>query len=360
MTDVALLATNSPVVRVNGTTVADLARDAIRVEIEDAIGAIRSLRLHLHPLFPREGSGTSAVEYLDGTPLDFGASIDVTLGPNGDQQRLFEGSISALQVSYEDGDTPHVSVYAEDALLKLRVTTRSRTYKRGTDADAIRAVVQAHGLTARVDASGPTYDVIQQIATDDLSFVQSRAARLGAEVWCNGKEVHVATRDQINGPAITLTQGSNLLAVTARADLADQRHGATLSGFDAKGRRSIEATGAISLVQAEITGGRTGPQLFGSAYGEQPARHTNRVPIASDQADAWVKAATLRRARRFVRVTGTTAGTPTLVVGARITLKDVGKPFDGGGYFVTRTLHTYDLHHGHRTSFDAERPNVSA
>ena len=46
---------------------------------------------------------------------------------------------------------------------------------------------------------------------------------------------------------------------------------------------------------------------------------------------------------------------PDLIVGTEIELQDVGAPFEGGGYHVTRMCHTYDLRLGHRTRFDAER-----
>jgi phage protein D len=68
----------------------------------------------------------------------------------------------------------------------------------------------------------------------------------------------------------------------------------------------------------------------------------------------------LRRSRAFVQVRGTTAGTPQLVVGSRVTLARCGRPFDGDGYYVTRFHHSYDLGSGLRTRFTAERPTVNA
>jgi phage protein D len=67
----------------------------------------------------------------------------------------------------------------------------------------------------------------------------------------------------------------------------------------------------------------------------------------------------LRRGRRFVRVSGTTNGTPDLMVGSRLTLQQVGEPFEGAGYYVTSLRHTYDLTHGLRTCFTAERATLN-
>jgi phage protein D len=67
----------------------------------------------------------------------------------------------------------------------------------------------------------------------------------------------------------------------------------------------------------------------------------------------------LRRCRGFVSVAGTTDGTPEMVVGSHLRLDRVGAPFNGHGYYVTQVRHTYDLEHGYRTHFEAERATVN-
>jgi hypothetical protein len=37
----------------------------------------------------------------------------------------------------------------------------------------------------------------------------------------------------------------------------------------------------------------------------------------------------------------------------------VGEPFEGAGYYVTSIRHTYDLTHGLRTCFTAERATLN-
>ena len=83
------------------------------------------------------------------------------------------------------------------------------------------------------------------------------------------------------------------------------------------------------------------------------------VPQKAEVAEAFAKAELQRRARGFVRITGLTRGTPDLMVGSKVTLQRVAPPFAGGGYYVTRVMHTYDLFDGHRTLFAAERPTVA-
>jgi phage protein D len=81
--------------------------------------------------------------------------------------------------------------------------------------------------------------------------------------------------------------------------------------------------------------------------------------VSAKDANAWAKAEMLRRARRFVTVTGTTRDTPDMMVGSRLKLARVGPPFEGNGYYVTHVRHTYDLIRGLRTRFEAERSTVN-
>jgi uncharacterized protein len=355
-----IFGSSSPVFKVEGKVIPELARDVLRLEVEDTVMGMRCLRLHLNPLLPGPNLSEVPVQYLDGKVLKFGTSLQISIGPMGNQQLVFDGAISAIEGNFEVGDTPHVSIFAEDALFGFRATPRSKTYRRSSDEDVIRSVVNAHGLRSEISAPGPTYDVVQQIDTDDLSFLRSRAAKIGAEVWCKGNTIHVATREHRSAPELTLTQGEELLGIRVRGDIAHQRHGASVTGFGAPQRSIIEGRGQANAINAEITSGKSGSTLFADVFGPHAERFTNLSPLAPDQGDAWAKAQALRRARRFVTADGTTAGTPEMVVGTKLTLAEVGMAFNGPGYYVTRTLQTFDLLHGHRTKFSAERPNIES
>jgi phage protein D len=359
MADPGLLSASSPVVSIDGLRQPDLARDLLRLDIEESTEQLRTLALHLVGNPNGSRPGTDVVEYLDGRILDLGRRIEVSLGPSGNEKIVFTGAISALEVSFEEGDIAHITVRAEDELMKLRMTQRSATYERVTDGDLVRTIAGHHGLTPKIAADGPTYDLVQQANQSDLAFLRARAHGLAAELWALDGVLHFATRDRRAGTAVTLTRGAELLAVNARADLAHQCTGVKVSGFDAASRDRIDAEAPGSTVDAEVSGGRTGPQTLRKAFGELPGQCATTVPLAAPEARARAKAELLRRARRFVTVTGTTAGTPQLVVGSRITLARCGRPFDGDGYYTTRIHHSYDLKRGARTRFEAERPTVS-
>lgn len=351
----------SPVFTVGGSRQPDLARDLVRLDVAEDVAGLRTLSAHFLASAPRTKSSNDVVEYLDGSTLDFGKRLQVSLGPPGNERTVFTGMVSALEVRFTEGDVPTVILLAEDDLMRLRFSQRSATYTSCTDADVAGKVARRHGLKADIAADGPTYDVVQQVNQSDLAFLRERARRLQAELWAGDGVVHLATRDRRPGTRITLTRGtSDLIDVAVRADLAHQCSAVHVSGYDARRRAAIDAEAPASTVDAETSGGRTGPQTLRKAFGDLPGRRIRDVPVVESEARALARAEMLRRSRGFVEVRGTTPGSPQIVVGSRVTLARCGRPFDGDGYYVTRFRHSFDMTTGLRTYFTAERPTLNA
>jgi uncharacterized protein len=361
MTEV-LYASSAPVFQVDGETRGELARDLLRLEVEETTEGLATLCVYLVALGPASGGRRERLQYLDGSLLDFGRTLDVSIGPPGHEQVIFRGGVSALEVDFREHRLPQVLVFAEDGLMRLRMTRRMRSYERETDAGIASAIASAHGLTARTAADGPRYDVVQQLNQSDLAFLRERARLVQAEIWLDGDALHFKTRANRAGPEVSLTEGRDLIAVQVRADLAHQRSQVKVSGYDAQRRAVIDEQAGKEAIAAEVTDGRTGPSVLGGAFRGRDVGVAYRVreaPLTGEEARAWARAEMLRRSRCFVTVVGTTRGTPELRVGARVTLEETGDPFDGPGYYVTGVRHTYDLVDGHRTHFQAERPTIN-
>jgi uncharacterized protein len=263
-------------------------------------------------------------------------------------------------------------VYAEDAMMRLRMTRRMRTYTKVKDQDIARQIADANGLKSKLAADGPEFDVVQQVNQSDLAFLRERARRIQAELWCEGETLHFSTRDKRKGTKVQLVKGGHLLSVRLLADLAHQRSEVHVTGFDSATAEVIDERVDDEVVTQESGKGRTGPQVVAMALG--PGRELGEggrskpwplsfrfrdVAQTGEQARAWARAEMLRRARAFVTVEGLTSNTPELVVGSLVELQDVGRPFSGGGYYVTRFCHTYEHKSGLRTRFTAERSTVN-
>lgn len=354
----ALFFAAAPVFNIDGEDKRELARDLVRLECRESIDGLKTLQARFVAIGPQAGSETQTLLYMDGQVLDFGREITVAIGPLEGQRIIFEGFISALEIEFDEGREPEVCLYAEDKLMDLRMTRRMKTYEDMSDADIASAIAEEHGLTPEVDAEGPTYDRIQQLNMSDLAFLRDRARLVQADVWTDGDSLFFKSRARRQGPAMTLVNGNDIIAVTASADLAHQRTAVRVSGYDATARELIEEEAGEEAISGEITSGRSGVSILGSAFGDRVSHRVREVPLESGEAADWARAEMQRRARRFVQVSGVTSGHPDLIVGTRLTLERMGPVFDGDGYYVTQVEHNYDRISGHRTQFTAERAAV--
>ncbi|HEX5703541.1 MAG TPA: contractile injection system protein, VgrG/Pvc8 family [Pyrinomonadaceae bacterium] len=353
----ALLDFAGPIFEVDGQANVEMPRDILRLEIEESTGGLKTLSARFVGPGPPPGGGDQQLQYLDGVAVDFGKKISVVLGAPPAAFTVFTGWISAIEGDFKEG-APEVVIFAEDKLMKLRMTRRMKTYENVSDADMASAIAGEHGLTPEVDADGPTYDLVQQWNMSDLAFLRQRARKIQAEVWAEDEKLCFKTRGKRTATELSLIQGKQLLQCRVRADLAHQRTKIKLSGFDASERDQIDEEASADAIQAEVSGGETGPAVLQRAFGERVSYRVREAPLKSTEASDWVKAEMLRRARAFVTVVGTTRGSADMVVGSKLTLERTCHPFDGAGYYVTKVRHTYDREDGFRTHFEAERATV--
>ncbi len=354
-----LLYSSEPVFKVDGQVRGELTRDLLRLDIVETTQGLKTLTARLAGTPAHPDNPERPELYLDGSLLDFGKELVVTIGPTGGDRTVFRGNVSAIEAVYARGKEPEVVIFAEDRLMTLRMTRRFKTYEESTDAQIAEEIGSEHGITVDASAGGPSYDVVQQWNQSDLAFLRERAARVGAEVWVLDDTLHFKTRESRTGTELALVHGNQLRDVQLRADLAHQRTAVRVTGYDAAERDAIDQEAGSDAIEAEISGGLTGPAVLQRAFGERVSYGTRSVPLTDGEATDWARAEMLRRSRGFVTAVGTTSGTADMVVGSRVSLERVGAPFNGGGYYVTRVHHTFDRKDAFRTHFEAERATVN-
>ncbi|MFT3843302.1 MAG: contractile injection system protein, VgrG/Pvc8 family [Myxococcaceae bacterium] len=354
-----LLGNPEPTFKIDGQPQGALTRDAIELSVEESVEGLRTLQLSLLAFGPKEDGTGEGLLYLDGPPLTLGAKVEVTLGSGDEAQVVFTGKVSAVEGSFDSEREPKVEVFAEDALMQLRMTRRCKTYEKTSDEKLAESVGQAHQLQVSTKAPGPTYDVVQQWNQSDLAFLRERARLIQAELWVKDDTLHFATRPNRVGQQVELTLGVDLLRLDVRADLAHQRSSVSVSGYDAKKREGFTKQAGNEAIQAEAPKGKTGPQAVAALGNGLASLRVREAPLSQGEADAWAKAELLRRARQFVVALGTTRGTPTLDVGSRVKLVGAGNSFSGDGYYVTSVRHSWSRSEGFRTHFEAERGTLN-
>ena len=335
-----------PAFNVGGQDNADLGAGLLSLHIVESIAGL----YRCEAVFGNWGA--QGFRYFDRRILDFGKALQVKFG----NELLFDGRITALEARFPEGAPSQINVLAEDRLQDLRMTRRTRSFADVGDADVFSQIASDHGLQAQVNLQGPTYKVLAQVNQSDLAFLRDRARALGAEVWVEGTALHAARRpDRMTGQPVELALNARLREFSVIADLAGQRTGVTIGGWDVSGKAAQTSEATQSAISNELESGESGASILSSSFGARKEAIVHGMPLSSDDAQAQAEGAFRLLARRFVVGRGRAQTDARLRVGTAVDLKGLG-PLFSGKYYLSEVCHLFDSAKGIRTEFTGERP----
>ncbi len=289
--------------------------------------------------------------HFDRQSLEFGKRLRIQL----DNFLLFEGRISALEASFPPDRPPEITALAEDRLLDLRMTRRTRTFTDASDADVFQQIANDHGLSPDIDIPGPTHPVLAQINQSDLAFLRERARATGVELWLAENSLKAHPRPERGDSPIELAYGRQLQDFTVLADLAHQHTSLTAAGWDVAAKNALTHDAGDDALGSEISDGDSGASVLRSAFGERKGSLVHGVPLGSDEVQTLAEASFRHAARRFLTGRGIAESGNGLRVGATLDLTGLG-PLFSGAYYVSEVRHRFDGRLGLRTEFRCERP----
>ncbi len=290
--------------------------------------------------------------YFDRRTLDFARPFKVKV----DDDVIFDGRITALEAQFPEGDSPSITVLAEDRLQDLRMTRRTRTFADAADGDVFRQIANDHGLTPDIDLPNAQHRVIAQVNQSDLAFLRERARAIDAEVWVTGSTLHAKSRANRGGAALELNYHDTLLEFSALADLANQRTSVAVTGWDVAGKQAIRHEATDSILSGELNGDVSGVSILQSKFGARKEQLAHPVPLTAGDAQTEAEAFFRMSARRFVIGRGRARINAKLRVGVTVELKRLGALFSGK-YYVTEVQHLFDGA-GFNTEFTCERAGI--
>ena len=302
-----------------------------------------------------EVNSTTDFLYFDRRVLDFGKDFEIRIGADS----IFKGKIMGLEGVFPEGQSPEISVLAEDRFQDLRMTRRTRTFTDVSDADVIRQIATDHGLTPEVDVPGPTYKVLAQVNQSDLAFVRDRARSVDAEVWMSGNTLHAKAHTDRNGDELQMTYGNQLREFTVLADLAMQRTSVAVNGWNISNKAAMQFEATDSAISSELNGDTSGVSILQSALGERKEALAHTVPLNDQEAQHEAEAFFRMSARRFVVGQGVAETNKSLRAGSQLDLQGLG-PLFNGKYYVAEVKHLFDSTKGMRSEFRSERVGIGS
>lgn len=339
-----------PTVRVDGAASAKVSELLLALRVEESEGGLSSLEMTLSNV-ARFRDNRVNLAFEDETLIRFGTSIEVYSGDQRTPVEIFRGLVSGMEGRFEGVSGPELVVLAEDAFQKARLARRTKVHENATIASVAQDLATQLGLSPVVTGLTSDLGVQFQLNESDLAFLRRLLSLADGDLQVVGRELHISPRKDVRRGSVELALGSQLARARVTADLAHQCTAVTTYGWDAAQGQRVSGRGTgVNLGPGT---GRQGATLLQEAFGER-VEHLGELCAKTDtEAQALADAAFDARARRFVRVSATATGNPTLRVGTHVSLVGMGARFDNT-YYITRACHRFDVENGYETDFEAE------
>lgn len=314
-----------------------------RVEVESSLHLPSMCVLCLHDPNAR---WTNADTFALGAELEVGVADEQGRG----ETRLFIGEIIGLEPDYAEGAVVDLTVRAYDRSHRLHRGVHTRTYQNMTDSDIARAVAQAVGLQADVDATSVSHEHVYQHGQTHMAFLRERARLIGYELNVQDRTLRFKQAQPDGGETIPLEWGVQLKAFRPVLTLGDQVNEVTVKGWDALNKRELVGSAQRGQTAPQIGNRHTGGQVAQEALGEAADLVVRANVQSQSEADAIAQALLEEHESVFVEAEGKCQGAPALQAGCIVEISALGQRFNGR-YRVTSARHLWSTAQDYVTYF---------
>jgi uncharacterized protein len=334
---------------INGATADDLLPDLLRIEVTEDLEAISMVTIHLDTpvLF------TEKHKWIDDRRFDIGNSIEIQMGYSNRPRSLIIGEITGLEPEFSQSQGSSLVIRGHDLRHRLLRGRKTESFIKMKDSAIVRKIASNNGLSAIVTETSIIHDYVIQHNQTDLEFLQSRAQRLGYEVWVERKNVHFRPSQHEKSKVLTLSFFDELLEFVPRLSTLTQVSEVEVRGWNMREKSSIVSTSKDNAFTS--MGGKTsGSKAVKKAFGTARQVIIDRPVSTVDEAQQIAASQVTQLALEYITGEGQCRGQPSLRSGSGINIKDVGERFSGL-YYVTSVIHTWTQAAGYLTEFNVRR-----
>jgi phage protein D len=266
-----------------------------------------------------------------------------------EDESIYKGQLVGVEPSFKGGGKTTVLFRGMNKLHLLSRKRKSVTFSEKKEKDIISQVLGDSGLSIdwKHDKADPIqYKHVYQHNQSDLEFVRTRAARIGAHVWCVDSKVMVKYPDlqKDSGVKLALKSTSDgdigLKNFTPRLSSAPVVKKVTVKGWNPETKELITAT-------ATSSGSKLGSKVASSASGDHGTEESFMVdhPIWSqEEATALAEGRLMELSLGYITGEAECVGNSKFDLGQVISVNvdDGGTkdPFTGK-YYVMGVTHRY-------------------
>ncbi len=338
-------------IQINGTALDPKVYADIRsITVQDDLEALSTLTIVL------DNWDQEALEltWSDSTLFDVGNQIEVWLGYVDDLHKVMVAEITSLEPIFSVDKTPRLTVIGYDYRHRLTHGRKTRTFVKMKDSAIVQKVAQEAGLTPKVKDSKVTLPYVVQSNQTDWEFLQSRARRIGYELYVKEKTLYFQPPQVASAAALKLTLAKELLEFSPRLSALRQVGAVTVRGWDSQNKQAIVGKAGAGQELSTMGGETSGPKKTDQTFGKSSAA-TVDLPVRSKaEADQIALGQFNEMALTYIQGDGLCYGNTQLTAGSVVDIGGAGKTFSGL-YYVTSATHTVSPEEGYSTRFTVRR-----
>ncbi len=267
-------------------------------------------------------------------------------------QKVFDGEITSLEPEF--GREVVLTIRGYDRSHRMNREKRSATYPNMTPSQIVKKVAQAHGLSPKVEETGPSPvpKFMEQKNETDWEWIVRLARLFDFEVIVEARTLHFRKAGKGVGEPVKCYYGPRdprsmerprLLEFYPRVTGMQQAKEVVVRSWDPVKKATIEGKASARVDGIGISRDKVVKALGGGSVTITDARVTSVA-----EAKALAAAAAQHAAEAFKEAVGTTEGDPRIRAGSDVQVEGLGPRFSGK-YHVTAVTHVFSG--SYRTKF---------
>lgn len=318
------------IVKSNGTVLKDTVEVTL-IKVVHGINRIPTATLTILDGDMAKGS----FELSDKKDFNPGRKIDISAGYGSDAQPVFSGIVIKQGISIGAEQRSQLKVVCMDKCRSMAVSRHNANFVDQKDSDIITKLVGDHsGLKADVKATTTKHPEMVQYDSSDWDFMLSRAEANAMVVNVEAGKVSVAPPKAPKADLIT-TWGADLIEFEADMDASYQYKSVEAAGWDIKSQKALSESAKSASINKQ---GNIESAVLAKTLGAKPYTLQSATVLEKGELKDWAKGQQVKSALARIRGTMSFAGNAKAKPGTGITVKGVGKRFEGDVY-VSRVEH---------------------
>ena len=315
------------------------------IEVKDMLNGIGTCTLKFD---------TSAEKLLEAGTFNLESKISVHLGYKDDVEEVFSGEITGFKGEFKEFGNEKCEVLCSNAIHKFNHAIHCNSYENKSCSEHIKEMIEKYSLKADIDDFGSAFEYEGYNSITDLDFIEECCRRFGKDFYAYDNTVYVKDCIQVRDDDVIFEWGKSLIEFNSTCNMVNLMSDCNCIGHDAIQNEDIAGSAKMSDLSVQVGGSKDWTKISKGGNGMYVSTISDLRFLDSDDAKNSATGILQDNSYSFITANGKAEGTYKLLPGMRVTIKYVGKLFEGE-YIAETVTHSFDIARGYKTSFTLKR-----